>query len=81
MWEGHHRVESNRGIENQVRSIPSKACRWLNTFKKEARYPLQEHVAEVQRIVGLAYSELAVEYQRRIALDIFSSSSLGNAAL
>ena len=47
---------------------PREARSRLSTLQKEYRTSLQEHAAEVGRLVAIAYGELPVEYQAGIKL-------------
>jgi len=52
----------------------------LTSLRKEHRATLQEHALEVERLVNVAYSELAERHRQDMMLDVFQTT-LGNAYL
>jgi hypothetical protein len=52
----------------------------LTLLKKENRTTLQEHAAEVSRLMNTAYQDLPPDHRHRLILDTFQST-LGNAYL
>ena len=53
---------------------PRETRSWLSTLRKEYRTSLQEHAAEVERLIAIAYGELPVEYQAGMNLETFCST-------
>ena len=53
---------------------PREARSRLSTLRKEHRTSLQEHAAEVERLIAIAYGELPVEYQAGMKLETFCST-------
>lgn len=58
----------------------SEAKARLVTLRREQRTSLQEHAAEVNRLVSTAYAELPRHHQQEMKLDTFQTS-LGNSNL
>lgn len=53
---------------------PREARSRLSTLRKEYKTSLQEHAAEVERLITIAYGELPVEYQAGMKLETFCST-------
>ena len=53
---------------------PREARARLSTLRKEYKTSLQEHAAEVERLITIAYGELPVEYQAGMKLETFCST-------
>ena len=76
--------ETVDGIFNALRSrfgmTPREARARLAALRRDSRTPLQEHAAEVERLVAVAYEELPAHNRRQMAIEAFCST-LGNAYL
>ena len=59
---------------------PREARSRLSVLRKEYRTSLQEHAAEVEKLVSVAYNELPAEHQAGLMLDTFCST-LGHMPL
>ena len=59
---------------------PREARARLTHMKKDFKTPLQQHAAEVQRLVDLAYADLPDRHKEDMALEVFANT-LGNAYL
>ena len=66
----------------QIRSGLSvrEATAKLTSLRWESRTSLQEHAAEVEKLVSIAYADLPERYQEEMALDTFCNT-LGHAYL
>ena len=53
---------------------PREARSRLSTLRKEYRTSLQEHAAEVERLISIAYGELPIEYQAGLKVETFCST-------
>ena len=53
---------------------PREARSRLSTLRKEYRTSLQEHAAEVERLITIAYGELPIEYQAGLKAETFCST-------
>jgi hypothetical protein len=52
----------------------------VSNLRKDSKASLQEHATEVERLIAIAYEELPIAHQARMALNTFCST-LGNAYL
>ena len=53
---------------------PREARSRLSVLKKNFRTPLQEHAAEVERLVNIAYADLPQEHRARMRIEIFDNT-------
>ena len=53
---------------------PREARTRLSALKKEFRTPLQEHAAEVERLVNIAYADLPQEHRASMRVEIFGNT-------
>ena len=81
-WRGHWSLSATRQPPcfAALRSSPREARARLGTLKREFKVTLQEHAAEVQRLVGIAYGDLNEAHRTRMALESFSNT-LNNSYL
>ena len=54
--------------------LPQEARPRLGVLRKELRVSLQEHAAEVEKLVNIGYIELPAEHQAGLMLDAFWST-------
>ena len=78
------RSETVEGIFNALRAryglTPREARSRLTAIRRDSKTSLQEHSAEIERLVEVAYADIPVDLRRSMAVDLFSST-IGNGYL
>ena len=78
------RSETVEGIFNALRAryglTPREARGRLTAIRRDSKTSLQEHSAEIERLVEVAYADIPVDLRRSMAVDLFSST-IGNGYL